>query len=101
MRKNRFDDLDDGRVIASMNVEGMPWYTPKPSAERASGRATEQSVRGPGAGTDAGTGAPEKMTRQESVAFACGVLKAVLLVAFALIGGYFAFIWFCVNIWFS
>lgn len=26
-RKKKYDD-DDGRVIAKMNVEGMPWYTP-------------------------------------------------------------------------
>jgi len=96
MRKNRVDDLDDGRVIAPMNVEGMPWYTPKPPAGRASGRAPEQAARGPGDSA----GLPEKMTRQESAAFASGVLKAALLVALALIGGYFAFIWFCVNIWF-
>lgn len=25
--KKKYDD-DDGRVIAKMNVEGMPWYTP-------------------------------------------------------------------------
>lgn len=25
-RKKKYDD-DDGRVITSMNVEGMPWYT--------------------------------------------------------------------------
>lgn len=26
-KKKRYDD-DDGRVIAKMNVEGMPWYSP-------------------------------------------------------------------------
>ena len=22
----RFEDIDDGRPIANMNIEGMPWY---------------------------------------------------------------------------
>lgn len=29
MRKKKKYDDDDGRTIADMNVEGMPWYTPK------------------------------------------------------------------------
>jgi len=73
-----------------MNVEGMPWYTPK----RTPNKTPEQTSH------ELSSGVPEKMTREESRAFSLGVLKAVLLVAFALIGGYFAFIWFCVNIWF-
>ena len=86
MRKKRADALDDGRVVSSMNIEGMPWYSPRRTPlENSTGEST---------------GVPEKMTRQENMAFAFGVLKAVLLVAIALIGGYFAFIWFCVNIWF-
>lgn len=28
-QQNRTSFEDDGRVIAPMNVEGMPWYTPK------------------------------------------------------------------------
>lgn len=27
-KKKKYDD-DDGRTIADMNVEGMPWYTPR------------------------------------------------------------------------
>lgn len=29
MARKKYDD-DDGRVIASMNVEGMPWYQDHP-----------------------------------------------------------------------
>ena len=102
MRKTRIDPLDDGRVIAPMNVDGMPWYTQLRPAYRRPRQPPEQSP-GPAPRSradSASAGAPERMTRQESMAFAGGVLKAVLLVAFVLIGGYFAFIWFCINIWF-
>jgi len=75
--------IDDGRVIAPMNVEGMAWYAPKQASAKSGGCA----------------GAPEKLTRGENIAFAFGVLKAVLLVSFAFIGGLLAFILFCVNIW--
>ena len=27
-RKTKTPDYDDGRTIAEMNVEGMPWYNP-------------------------------------------------------------------------
>ena len=26
MRKRKVDDDDDGRTIANMNIDGMPWY---------------------------------------------------------------------------
>ena len=33
MAKRRSDPEDDGRTIANMNVEGMPWYQePSPDA---------------------------------------------------------------------
>ena len=103
MRKTRIDASDDGRVIAPMNVDGMPWYTQIRTTRRKSQQPSRQTTdlpHNPDDSVDNSVGIPEKMTRQESMAYAGGVLKAVLLVAFVLIGGYFAFIWFCVNIWF-
>ena len=35
-KKNRYSEEDDGRVIAPMNVEGMPWYAPKPKTPKSS-----------------------------------------------------------------
>lgn len=98
MRKKRVDAVDDGRVIAPMNIEGMPWHTPKRNTGLSNG-----NVAGSAADSAAGSSAPplpEKMTRRENLAFAMGVLKAVLLVTFVFIGFYFAFILFCVNVWF-
>jgi len=86
----------------------MPWYTqirrPRRNPQQPPGQSREPASRDAAdfaAGGPADfAGIPEKMTRRESIAYAAGVLKAVLLVAFALVGGYFAFIWFCVNVWF-
>ena len=75
---------DDGRVVAPMNVEGMPWYAPK--ADRN--------------GSDGGAQAPVTLTRREKVAFTFGVLKATLLVTFIMIAVLLAFILFCTEIWF-
>ena len=36
-KKPELPDWDDGRTVADMNVEGMPWYSPKkriPDRER-------------------------------------------------------------------
>ena len=84
MRRKRGADFDDGRVIAPMNIDGMPWYSAK----------VEQR------GETAGSAAPVKLTFRENMAFAFGVLKAVLLIAVVFIGVMFAFILFCTNVWF-
>jgi len=85
---------DDGRVIASMNVDGMPWYSEK----HADGPGASSEYQG-NVSPDAINTAP-KMTRRENLAFMSGVLRAALLAALVFIGGLFLFILFCVNIWF-
>lgn len=69
---------DDGRTLADMNVEGMPWYRPKQE-----------------------TDASEKvhLTAQESRWAMWGALKAALLVAAIFAGVFALFILFCDNIW--
>ncbi len=80
-RRKRSEFIDDGRVVAPMNVEGMPWYVKR--AEPAEG------------------GGPAELSRSEKRAFAWGVIKAVMLVAVVFIGVYLAFILFCTEIWFK
>ena len=95
MAKKRTKFVDDGRVIASMNVEGMPWYAPKRPAYQ-----EDVSVDAQGAPTETSPlTQPVKMTRRESIAFASGVIKAVLLMIVVFMGGLFLFILFCTNIW--
>ena len=105
MRRKRVilpDEHDDGRVVASMNVDGMPWYAPE--------RAFAPKGYGVGNADDADpvnaadaskrpAVVPQTMTRRESMAFTFGVLKAALLAALVFIGGLYLFILFCVNIW--
>ena len=79
MAKKQYHD-DDGRTIANMNVEGMPWHRPDqpgvtPSEERI------------------------QLTPAESRAAMWGALKAALLVAGVFALGFFLFILFCDVVW--
>jgi hypothetical protein len=84
--KKQYDD-DDGRTIAHMNVDGMPWYA-------------HGSVKSDRAGQD-GCAGREQLDARQSRAFVWGVLKATLLVTLVFVVGYFLFILFCTNIWFA
>lgn len=80
-RKKQSEYEDDGRVVARMNVEGMPWFAPR----------SESSGSG---------GAPVTLTREEKRAFSWGVMKAALLVTGVFILVLLGFILFCVFVWF-
>ena len=82
MKKRREYDDDDGRQIADMNVDGMPWYVRKPSDSSA-----PQSDE------------PIDLTREEKLSLYGGVLKAVMLVAAAFIGVYFLVVFLLTRIW--
>lgn len=98
MRKKRFDDIDDGRVIASMNVDGMPWYT---QGDKTNGGFLSRNMQsGEPPSVLSPVQLPVKLTRRENRAFASGVIKAILLVTFVYIGALFLFILFCTNVWF-
>jgi len=91
-RADKTDNTDDGRVISSMNVDGMPWY----SNAQTVAAADSDGI------TDGDPDAlPVKMTARENIAFVFGVLRAALLVSLAFIGGLYLFILFCVNVWFK
>ena len=59
-KRTSFEE-DDGRVVAPMNVEGMPWYAPK----------------APGVSSDNA----EPLSRSELRAYRFAALKAGMLVA--------------------
>ena len=105
MKKAGF--VDDGRTVASMNVDGMPWFSlrNKGSGDRGSEFGIRNSEFGintlkKDAGFDAANALPPVLTRREKLAFAYGVLKAALLAAVVFIGALLAFILFCTEIWF-
>ena len=80
MRKKKQYDDDDGRVIANMNVDGMPWYAPKPETPPDSGEKPE-------------------LSRHETWALIWGVMKAALLVAAAFAAAYFLFLLILDLVW--
>ena len=84
-RKRREDPEDDGKTIANMNVDGMPWYN-RYTADR------------PEQDPDA---EPTPMTREEQRMYTWAAIKAGLLVVliFAVVFG--LFIAFCDFVWFA
>ncbi len=69
IQKKQFDD-DDGRTIADMNVDGMPWYDRRHDFGRQSERDSSQP-------SPYGSG----MTDRELRLYTWGAIKAGLLVA--------------------
>ena len=82
--KGKVTYIDDGRTIANMNVEGMPWYNPKRDEIPETSK-----IKGKG----------EELTAKETLAVMGGVLKAALLVALVFAVAFTAFILFCVFVW--
>ncbi len=87
-KKKEYDD-DDGRVIAPMNVEGMPWYNEKPKsvfAPKKRNSSSEDELH---------------LSKREQRAMMGGVFAAALLVAGVFALAALLFILFCVYVWFK
>lgn len=73
---------EEDRVIADMNIEGMPWHIPgKPLYEE------NRELLPP-------------LTGKETFRLTLNALAAALLIAFLFLGVFFLFILFCIHIWF-
>jgi len=83
--KRKLHDDDDGRVIANMNVDGMPWYQ---RSERFEKHKREQA-------SDF-----SDLTKEETREIVKGAMKASLLIAGIFILAMLLFILFCLYIWF-
>ena len=81
MAKRRKYDDDDGRVIANMNVDGMPWYVDAAKKKEASSQELD-------------------LTKEESKAVLWGTVKAGLLIASVFVVAALIFILFCIHVWF-
>ena len=86
MKKKREEFVDDGRTVANMNVEGMPWYDKK----------TEEIKKLNASKSDL----PE-LDREGKSALMWGVLAAALLIGLVFASVMFLFILFCVKVWFA
>ncbi len=99
MRKNRLPEGDDGKTIANMNIEGMPWYhknSPDSVQAQQEGLSYEERVR-----IAEETHQPYQMTKEEERIYVWGALKAALLVVLIFAGAFFLFILFCEKVWFK
>lgn len=77
---------DDGRTVASMNVEGMPWYTDaKPLYQSKEREKT----------------ALDELSGREAFKVAMNGMLAGLVVGLIFVGLALLFILFCVFIWFD
>ena len=85
-KKPELPEWDDGRTIADMNVEGMPWYSPKKHGWKRERKETEN--REPA------------LTKEESRYYTWGALKAALIVVGVMCAGLVLFVLFCQYIWF-
>ena len=81
MSPKKDDFEDDGRTIADMNVDGMPWYAPT--------RKDPESAE------------KIELTPEEQRWMIGGALKAALLVAGVFGIVYFLFLLFCTKVWFA
>lgn len=84
-KRKREPFVDDGRTIANMNVDGMPWYIDEAK------RKQKQAPDG---------GEPIELTKKERRAATGGMLAAVLLVGLVFALCFLIFILFCVFVWF-
>ncbi len=87
-RAKRFDPEDDGRVIANMNVDGMPWHNPL--SEAAAPENAEQNREKLG-----------ELGRKQTLFLILGVVGAALAVAAVFVVIYLLFILFCNYVWFK
>ena len=83
-KKRKTYDDDDGRVVANMNIDGMPWYI----------REHRSRNQRPSEGSDL------YLSKEEERALVWGSIKAGLLIAGIFILGAFLFILFCLYVWF-
>ena len=85
-KKPELPEWDDGRTIADMNVDGMPWYSPK---KRLPGKERKETAN-----------RDEVLTKEESRYYTWGALKAALIVVGVLCAGLVLFVLFCQYVWF-
>jgi hypothetical protein len=80
--KKALSKPEEDRVIADMNIEGMPWYV-------SSKPLYQESVE-----------PNQPLTKKELWRLTLNALVASLLVAMIFLTAFFLFIMFCIHIWF-
>jgi hypothetical protein len=87
-KRKKLEDWDDGRVIANMNVDGMPRSPFRRKAFDEFGFKKEKTE-------------PVRLSREERRAIGLGIAVSYLLYGLVIFGGLALFILFCVKVWFK
>ena len=87
-KKKKIDFIDDGRVIANMNVDGMPRSTVGRTAYDEFGKTKEKKEN-------------VKLSKRERRDIMLGVLSSYVLFAVIVFGAFALFILFCIYVWFK
>ena len=89
MAKKKVYDDDDGRVIANMNVDGMPWSMSDVLSRR---KKSDEKLQSQQDFSD--------MSKEDTREIVKGAVKAGLLIAGVFLVAAFLFILFCIHVWF-
>jgi hypothetical protein len=91
-KKKKYDDfVDDGRVIANMNIDGMPRSTIKRTAFDEFGKVKDKKENKENT----------KLSKSERRSIILGVITSYALFALVVFGAFALFILFCINVWFK
>ncbi len=91
-KKEKFED--DGRQIANMNIEGMPWYDKERAMREQMGSDIPQEIK-----TEKRKSPIDELTRKERWVLYRSVMAACLVIGLIFVGTAFLFILFCVYVW--
>ena len=99
MNKRKRDDFeDDGRVIAPMNVDGMPWYDPRKVSVKKD-PATGQEEEGEQFDYQSLSPEEKRIYRKETSRMIWGVLKYAFPIALVFIAVFAALILIMTLAW--
>ena len=93
MARKKEEFVDDGRVIANMNVDGMPWH------DRAARRQSAENDPATDEEVMHNREEMSKLSRKQTFHLIMGVVGAALLVAAVFALGYFLVILLLVKAW--
>ncbi|HHX12921.1 MAG TPA: hypothetical protein GX731_08855 [Clostridiales bacterium] len=88
-RKKKDDFVDDGRVIANMNIDGMKPSPIRRTAFDEFGKVKENKE------------SKDNLSKSESRSIIFGVISSYALFILVVFGSFALFILFCINIWFK
>ena len=99
MRKKRKEKfVDDGRVIANMNVDGMPWVNSS-AAYRKPAEKNDEAPQSDDEKRPSPQELDQPLTKKETRGLILNSVLASLLIAGVFIAGAALFILFCCHVW--